>query len=265
MSNPIPLVIAASLGAGAAGAVATTILVAPPQPAETADTTARADSELLAAIDGLRAENRALVERIDALELSSELAPVAVGGRTAATTERSDIEDVVKEVLGSLDGTGTAAPTPAMQTAIESVLDMREERERLERDQKRAEAQERRMEDRLAKLQTELGLDQNQVNSMRTIFQDEDIRRDELRTKMREARDSGNMDFGDVRQMWTDSRDATNQSIQGVLTPSQYEQYQETQQNDRWGRRGGGDAGRDGGGNNGGGGGGGGRGRRGGF
>ena len=215
----------------------------------TDSTIAAADAELLAAIESLRGETRGLIDRVESLEMNADLAPVGMASapRSVAGASRSDIESIVKDVLGSIDtadGT-TVAATPAMQAAVESVLDMREERERLEREQKRAEAQVQRMEDRLAKLQTDLGLDQNQVNSMRTILQDEEVRRDDMRTKMREARDGGNMDMGDVRQMWTDMRTETNTAVQGVLSPSQYEQYQESQQNDRWGgrQRGGTDAG----------------------
>ena len=241
MSNTLSIVIAASVFAGGVGAVATTALISPGTNADPADgTVATADAELLAAVDVLREANRTLVDRIEALELGAELAPVGFGAsRTAASVDRSEIEGIVKDVLGSLDtGDGVVAATPAMQAAVESVLDMREDRERQEREAKRAEAQAKRMEDRIAKLQTDLGLDQNQTNSMRTILQDEDVRRDDMRTQMREARDSGNMDMGNMRQIWTDMRDVTNQAVQGVLNPTQYDQYQESQSNNRWGGRG---------------------------
>ena len=238
MSNTLPILIAASIFAGGAGAVATTVLINPGSNAHSSDTTvATGETEFLTAVDVLREENRMLVDRVDALELTAQLAPVGGAPRTAAAIDRSEIEDIVKDVLGSLDtGDGTVvAATPAMQAAVESVLDMREDRERQEREAKRAEAQVKRLEDRIAKLQTDLGLDQNQTNSMRTVLQDEETLRNEARTKMREARDSGNMDMGNLRQVWTDMTDTTNQAVQGILSPSQYEQYQESQPSNRWG------------------------------
>ena len=93
------------------------------------------------------------------------------------------------------------------------------------------------MEDRLAKLQTDLGLDQTQVDSMRGIFQNQTVKVDEMRQSMREARDSG-LDMGSMREMWTGLRDDTNTAVQGILSPSQYEQYEESNSNRGWGGRG---------------------------
>ena len=66
-----------------------------------------------------------------------------------------------------------------------------------------------------------------------------------MRQTMREARDSG-LDMGSMREMWTGLRDETNQAIQGVLSPSQYEQYEASNSNQRWGGRGGDTGGRGG-------------------
>jgi len=240
MSNTLPILLGASLFAGGAGAVATTVLLSPQGGPQAGPTTVEGgNSEVLAAIDVLREENRTIIDRVAALELSGELAPVGAS-RTAATAGRGEIEDIVKDILGAYaPGEGGIAATPEMQLAVESVLDMREERQRQEREQKRIEADAKRLEDRLAKLQTDLGLDQSQMNSMRTIYQDESVRRDEMRTQMRVARDSGNADMANMRQVWVDFAAATNTAIQGVLSPSQYEQYEASNQNQRFGGRGG--------------------------
>jgi chromosome segregation ATPase len=237
MSNTLPIVIAASVFAGGAGAIATTVLTAPSKPAANDASVQTPNDEVLAAIDALREDTRALVDRVEALEIGAELAPVGGGPtRVASSITMSDVEELLDARLGG-DGEDVelAAVTPEVLKTVEAAIELREERQRQEREQRRIEQEQQRMEDRLADLQTKLGLDQNQVNQMRTIFQDEAQRRDEMRDTMRELRDSGTMDRDQVRQLWTDARDATNQAIQGVLSPAQYEQYQEENSNNRWG------------------------------
>lgn len=242
MSNSLPLMLLGSLLAGGVGAAGVTVLLTPPP--ESAPNAATGDHlAYVEPLAQLSEQVAALTERLDGMDRTDGLAPVAAPGRVAATLDRSEIEGVVREVLGTLEGASPAA-TPALETAVANVIEMREEQERQERDQRRAEAETKRMEDRLAKLQTDLGLDQTQVDSMRGIFQEQSEKMDEMRQTMREARDSG-IDMGSMREMWTDLRDSTNESIKGVLSPTQYEQYEESGAS-RWGGRGGNDAGRGG-------------------
>ncbi len=241
MSNSTPLILLGSILAGGASAVGATVLLAPAPQSEGVQ--AAAGPELLAAIDELNASVSSLNSRIEKLESAETLAPIAAPGRVAATLDRSEIESVVSEMLGSVDG--PAAATPSLESAVANVIEMREEREKQEREQRRADAEAKRLEDRLAKLQTELGLDQTQLDSMRGIFQDQTAKVDEMRQTMREARDSG-LDMGSMREMWTGLRDETNTAIQGVLSPSQYEQYQESTPIQRWVGRGGDTGGRGG-------------------
>lgn len=256
MTNPLPIVLVSSLLAGGVGAVAGSTILSPAPTA--AETNTAVGADLSSELKDLQAQNRELSNRLKTLEDRESLAPLASPGRVAADGANLNLEEAVRGVLEEMngDGTGLVAATPSMQAAVESVLEMREQRERQERDQRRAEAEEKRIEDRLAKMQTELGLDQNQTNSMRGIFQDQDLKQNELRDQMRAGRENGTMDFADMRTMWGDLRAETNTAIEGVLTPVQYEQYQESFANDRGGRGGndgGGGGGR--GGNDGGGGG----------
>lgn len=242
MTNSTPLILLGSILAGGASAVGATVLLAPAPQSEAVQ--AAAGPELLAAIDDLKATVSSLDGRLGKLESTETLAPVAASGRMAATLDRSEIESVVQEMLGSVDGPAAVA-TPSLESAVANVIEMREEREQQEREQRRADAEAKRLEDRLAKLQTELGLDQTQLDSMRGIFQGQSAKVDEMRQTMREARDSG-LDMGSMREMWTGLRDETNQAIQGVLSPSQYEQYEASSSNQRWGGRGGDTGGRGG-------------------
>jgi chromosome segregation ATPase len=258
MSNPLPLVIIASLIAGGAGAAATTILTSKPAPASTQAVTSDS-SEILAKLDSMQQSYDELAGRIGSLEDNAELAPISSPGRVSAAASEAFTEEDVREILKEMDSASVAAVTPNFQRAVESAIEMRDERRKAERDLERAEATEKRMEDRLAKLQTELGLDQNQVNSMRSIYQEQEIKRGELRTEMMAMRESGTGSREDMRDMWRGLTETTNESIQGVLDANQWETYQESNNNDRGGfgrGGGGGGGGNDGGGRGGGGGGG---------
>ena len=164
MSNSTPLILLGSILAGGASAVGATVLLAPAPQSEAVQ--AAAGPELLAAIDDLKATVSSLDGRLVKLESTETLAPVAASGRMAASLDRSEIESVVQEMLGSVDGPAAVA-SPSLESAVANVIEMREEREQQEREQRRADAEAKRLEDRLAKLQTELGLDQTQLDSMR--------------------------------------------------------------------------------------------------
>ncbi|MFT5732723.1 MAG: putative RNase H-like nuclease (RuvC/YqgF family) [Planctomycetota bacterium] len=238
MSNPLPLVLIASLVAGGAGAAATTMLSSKPAATSTTSGITQDNTDILAKLDSMEQSYYSMADRLEALERNSELVPVGNGAeRISAVAPEIVLEDAVRNVLASMDDSETVAATPKLEQAVAAVIEMREERSKLERDQKRAEAEEKRLEDRLAKLQTDLGLDQNQLNSMRTIYQDQDQQRTEFRDKMRDG-SGGSRE--EIRTLWTDMRDSANTAIEGVLTPSQYETYQESNQNDRGFGRGGG-------------------------
>ncbi|MEM8709871.1 MAG: hypothetical protein AAGG01_02880 [Planctomycetota bacterium] len=257
MTNPLPLVLLASAIAGGVGAVATTVLTPQNDASAATQQIVGHDEDVLAQLERMEQSYNVLLDRIETLEAGSELVPVgAPPTRVSAVAPESELKEAVKaEILAELSEGPAAVATPSLQRAVETVLERREEQQKLEREQKRAAEQEKRLEDRLAKLQTDLGLDQNQVDSMRTIYQDQDVKRDELRDEMRAMRDAGGS-REEARAMWIDLRDATNEAIQGVLSPTQYEQYQESNNNDRGFGRGGDRGGnnRGGGGNNSGGG-----------
>jgi hypothetical protein len=241
MSNSTPLILLGSVLAGGVSAIGATVLLAP-APGPEAAQAASAGSEILAAIDDLGLSISSLSQRVEDLESTESLAPISGTGRMAASLDRSEIENVVNDILGSVEGAPASIASPSLESAVANVIEMREEREDQERQQRRADAEAKRMEDRLAKLQTDLGLDQTQVDSMRGIFQNQTVKVDEMRQSMREARDSG-LDMGSMREMWTGLRDDTNTAVQGILSPSQYEQYEESNSNRGWGGRGGGDTG----------------------
>ncbi len=234
MSNPLPLVLLASLVAGGAGAAATTILNSKPETSTVQAGLNQGNAEILAKLDSMEQSYHSVLDRLEDLEAGAQLVPVgSPTERISAVAPEVELKEAVLSVLSDMEDPTVAAATPQLERAVEAVIEMRDERRKLEREQKRAAEEEKRLEDRLAKMQTELGLDQNQVSSMRKIYQDQDAKRDELRTEMMAMRESGGGSREEMRAMWGDLRDATNQEIQGVLSPTQYESYTESYGNDR--------------------------------
>ncbi len=234
MSQVLPIVLVSSLLAGGVGAVASTMLTSKPNIAAADTQVSQADGDLLAELRTLSEQNRAIQERLAALEVGSGLAPIAGATRTdAMAVTPSNLKEAVRDVMASInpDG-GPAAGSTQLAAAVESVIEQREERERLQKEQERADAAVKRLEDRLAKLQTDLGLDQSQVNSMREIFQATEARRDGMREEMRTMRENGGS-WEDMRTAMQTARDESNAQIQAVLTPGQFTQYEASNQDDR--------------------------------
>lgn len=263
MSQTLPIVIVSSLLAGGAGAVAATALTSSaPAPAET--TTPQLGDEILAQLEGLQEIARENAKRIEELETAPTLAPV---GSMRADADGGLSEADVRAIVSELTAKEVGEPSSMAAATVERVLEQREERERLEREQRRAQEREKRVEDRLAKMQTELGLDLGQMNQMRSLYLERDAKRDEMRQTMRQGFQDGTVTRESMGEMWRTMQTEHETAVQGILTAGQYEQYQESGYDDPWGGRG--RRGNDGGGGNARGGntnrGGGGGGRRGGF
>ena len=257
MSQTLPIVIVSSLLAGGAGAVLATTLQ-PVAPVTTETTVAGAEDEILARLTALQQTADANARRIEDLEAAPALAPVG-GARTDAA---GLTEDEVRALISEVSAAEVGEPGTMAAATVERVLEQREERERLERDQRRAAERERRVEDRLAKMQQELGLDLGQMNQMRALYLERDAKRDEMRQTIRQGFEDGTMNRESMGELWKTMQTEHETALQGILTPGQFEQYQESGYDDPWGGRGG-RGGR--GGDNGGGNGRGGRGGRGGF
>ena len=121
-----------------------------------------------------------------------------------------------------------------------------------ERDLARAERDEKRMEDQLSEMSEKLGLNNDQLSSMRTTLTETRAASSELMSDIREngwGADSRDL----MRDGMTEIRETSAAALQGFLSPSQYETYQSDFANDNngWGR--GGRGGNTGGGNTGGG------------
>ncbi|MEL6712309.1 MAG: hypothetical protein AAFP86_00965 [Planctomycetota bacterium] len=259
MADTLPIAIVAGLLAGGAGSAATSALLSKPavEPAQAAD--AESLAELQAANERLMKRITAQEERIAFLEETPDLdpiEPVATGSRVAA--DRSDLSayitrEELKDELAKLATEKLAVVNPATRQAVASVVDELEEERRTEREQRRNEEREKRREDRLAQMQSDLGLDNTQLERMRTTMAEGEERMRAFWTDP----DTRSMGREAAREEFRLIREDMNTSVQDILTPAQYETYQEKGYDSRGG------FGRGGGGNDRGGNGG--RGRRGGF
>ena len=272
MSNTF---MAAAVIAGLVGASSAAVTVSVLSPSDTDsgihEVSTKAElsgSDLATEIAALRQQNTELMNRVVDLEMSASLAgtgserrePVAV----ATDGEYEAMKEELKSLLATMQGSSDVV-APVFRESVATVVEDIKAQEEAERDLRRAERRTERTEKRLDDLAEKLGLNPTQVNDLR----EHTLAIEEKRQAMfAEARELG--EFGSMRENMRTLRDESNVALQGIFTPSQYQQY--TDENLGGGGRGGfggGGGGRDGGGgggnNNGGGGGGRGRGGRGGF
>ncbi len=218
--NAQQLLITAAIAAaaGSVGAAVTTLALcdAPAQaPAASIAPTGAGDAALRAQLDELRTENRDLVFRVTALE--TRPAPSESREAVAAPVEVARASAAATEPL-----TAAAVPPTQLHGAVEDALRTIREQEDRDRDERRRQAELERLDRRLEDLAEQLGLAPYQTNDMRTILLAEDEQRDAM---FAQARESG--DFFDVRDTMRELRDQTQAKVAEVLTPAQYEKYQE--------------------------------------
>jgi len=242
MSNQVILALAAGLVAGGVGAVATSALL----PAPAAGAEARG-SAVLDPAGGAADQLRALADtqaevltRLQKLEASASMAATAQVRMPATVGNQPvDLDALVAAAVAKLNAAPSGAVvTPDFRKQVEAVIEMGREEERLKREQERIQREAQVLEDRLARLQSELGLDSRQVDGMRKIYQDSEQKREELRNSMRDTRGAGG-GFQDMRTQWTAMADAMDQQVRGVLTPTQYDTYKASNQDRGFGGRGG--------------------------
>lgn len=169
---------------------------------------------------------------------------------TADAAERGDSGTDVA-ALGLDPASLPDIDAPEFESAVAAAIENIEAREREERDAEREARELERIEERLADMRTKLGLDQYQETEMRTLMIDGMHAMNETRELMR----SGELDRGEIRQTFDDLRTDGETKLQAILTPSQYQQYQDENMGGFGGfggRQRGGFGGGPGGGNNGG-------------
>jgi hypothetical protein len=133
----------------------------------------------------------------------------------------------------------------AFEGQINAVIEQRENQQSMERDQDRAERRAEANDRRVERLAKELGLNPQQTEQFATIVGDAATDRSDY---FAEIRENGweNIDRDEMRSTMETMRDDEYSSLEGVLTPEQLTQYQESNSSGGWG--GGGRGGNNGGG-----------------
>jgi len=223
MNNNLLLPVLAGVAAGVAGAVVTTVAVMPSNPAG-AQPAVIDDGGLSLQRDvaALIVENESLLARVRALE-ERPLAPV--GSRSAAplepTAEQIELDQEMRALVSAMKDPKSQVPAALRNSVADALTEIRAQ-EQLERDERRRQQAEERMNERMVQLTEQLGLDAYQATQMRTILDKQNA----FFESMRSGRDDGN--FADLRGAMGKFRDETNLALTNLLTPDQYAKYQET-------------------------------------
>ena len=180
----------------------------------------------------------------DTQELRNEIA-----GLTSANDSLRSSFDLQATRLGQLEGKINSLPSPppggpdglafadmptgqAFEGQINAVIEQRENQQSMERDQDRAERRAEANDRRVERLAKELGLNPQQTEQFATIVGDAATDRSDYFSEIRE---NGweNIDRDEMRSTMETMRDDEYSSLEGVLTPEQLTQYQES--NSGWG------------------------------
>ena len=193
----------------------------------------------------------------DTQELRNEIA-----GLTSANDSLRSSFDLQATRLGQLEDKINSLPLPpaggpeglafadmptgqAFEGQINAVIEQRENQQSMERDQARAERRAEANARRVERMAEELGLSPQQTDQFATIVNDAATERSEYFSEIRE---NGweNIDRDEMRSTMETMREDEYSALEGVLTPEQLTQYQESNSNSGW--RGGGRGGSTGGG-----------------
>ncbi|MFT7664596.1 MAG: hypothetical protein ACI87A_002829 [Planctomycetota bacterium] len=242
MQNQALFTIFVGGAAGICGALATSLFVIPSEaettspvvsiPEPTVVASGISKDELEHELDGLRATNNALSQRVEELEQARVWArdrrQVVEASQVAPSDTR---EDQMKKAMASL-ANPDGSMAPELAEGVRKAFENFREEEREESEQRREEARLAELAIRIERYTTDLGLDDYQSKELGALLTNEQERRDEMMT---EARENGS--FMNLRDEMRTLRDETRDGLELVLTPDQLEKYEDTS---RGGRGGGG-------------------------
>ena len=223
--------------AGILGSLATSLFVMPSQ-VETASPVASmpdvavatggvSKDEMQHELDGLRATNNALSQRIAELEearvWATDRRQVVEANRANAMTQ----EEQMKQAMASLTNPDGTMPPEVAEGVRRAFEDFRAE-EREESAKRWEEARLAELAERIDRYTTDLGLDDYQSKELGALLTHEHERRGELMT---DARENGT--FTNLREEIRELQRETRDGLELVLTPDQMEKYNETSRGGR--------------------------------
>jgi hypothetical protein len=241
LNGSIFALVLVALVAGAAAAVATSLVIEPGSgaaPVERAAAPGQAHdgsdaSALAASIESLRTENAMLLQRLGELDERITLglsAREAVAQseplRAESALDSREMAESVAAMLEGLDGGSEPLPPAFVASVSQALGEIRAEEER-QREIERKERQAERLEERLGKLQGELGLSSFQLSEMRGVLVLQDDKRDLLRTAARDGADR-QATFEGYRTI----QQETYTSLGAILSPEQLEGYKTSEESE---------------------------------
>ena len=193
----------------------------------------------------------------DTQELRNEIA-----GLTSANDSLRSSFDLQATRLGQLENKVNSLPVPpaggpdglafadmptgqAFEGQINAVIEQRENQQSMERDQDRAERRAEANDRRVERMAEELGLNSSQTEQFAKITGEASEKRNAFFSDMREN-GWGSVDREEIRSQMETMRDEESSQLEGVLTPEQMTQYQESNSRGMFGNTGGGGGGRGG-------------------
>lgn len=179
------------------------------------------DSDLEGAVELLRQDLARIGDRLSTLEMRTPTA----APRTAQTAPVEGLDEI-RDLLAALQQPNAPAP-PQLRSMVERALADREAEEKAAEEARREQQLLDRLDERVAKLATDLGLDANQAKLMKDTLYASDKRRGEMFAAMRNG-DAPTMDRDAMRASMEEFRDGVNAQLQTFLTPAQFDAYQES-------------------------------------
>jgi hypothetical protein len=193
----------------------------------------------------------------DTQELRNEIA-----GLTSANDSLRSSFELQATRLSQLEGKVNSLPVPpsggpdglafadmptgqAFEGQINAVIEQRENQQSMERDQDRAERRAEANDRRVERMAEELGLNSSQTEQFAKITGEASEKRNAFFSDMREN-GWGSVDREEIRSQMETMRDEESSQLEGVLTPEQMTQYQESNSRGMFGNTGGGGGGRGG-------------------
>lgn len=190
------------------------------RPVEPASVQGADDGELRRALEQLALENQALAARLEALEQRPQPAPRA---------ELVASAPVAVERTAAVPGAepGSMLPASELPDTVRATLEEIRAEERAAEQAEREAREAVRREERLARLQEELGLSNGQVTDLRTWMIEARAAREDLERQ----RDEGG-DREALRTARAELRTRDEASLQRILTPAQFQAWQERENRD---------------------------------
>lgn len=166
-----------------------------------------------------QADLRVQLDRIEQRIAALELRPTSTARVVASSQEKP--EDVETLPLGAALTTSGAISEPVLQDQVAQALERIRERERFEREQAQEQERVEQLDRQLEKLQAALGLGHDQVNEMRTLYENQRQAKIDLQRMWEDG-----FDRELVAQSKNDSAARYRAELERILTPEQLESFE---------------------------------------